>query len=1111
MVRSSLLFLVLFGVSSLSFAQLPVNVRAIHLKEDFNQPIDLVHTLDGAGDDQWISVSLDKRTHWVQLTTEIACFRGGYMAVGRGGDVCPAATLYSPRLRLPDCLAQLEISFTRRFGRSEGKQEDFSFGFLDQANQFHPAKIASLASTKQEDCETVTVIAEGVENGYRLVINSPTLCSAMAFDDLVVRSVTIDSRILTPVGKSIDISRGSSVSFSAEAESYLEQIGFTWGVRKLSANAEPQFFAGQEVTIPFDENGLYEVLLLATDGCAADITPPRVEVWVRDTVTRITSPAIERRLPLVISSLPTTQAFAGVVEDPSGLVHAIRWLVGDSVVCSEVVSPGFSSRQVACDITFSERVRSSVVLQSLDSTGQVIGEDTQIVWVKPDLKAVVLAPQRDLQFALGEQVNLIGVVLGSYADESDNRYAWLVEGQLFEGKTVAYHPTRHGAYSAKFLVRNDRLKLGDEASVSFFVADPNHHAYPFIVHPRTDWTLPPGGKMFFEASYGDVPPDQRSLYWEVVEEATGEVIASAERPVLGRVTFPHVGIYVGRLYLRGGETERLVDSRTITVSEAAPGGSAPDIARPIGNGRYQGLELTQEHYFKSSVNAPGQVITVSMDFGAGAQLVFYPPTGDRLVLCKNGRYTIQLAGLPVGEYTWGVIPGGACVPASKQETKAAFSFSIRVLSPALYFADVVENKDYSTHLGVVNPNNEEAEITVLGYDAQGNILCQVSRVIEPYGSFRDSSANIFGDKAKDVVWSRVDSTLSLVGYSRTLSLDQTEAYAVSAANLLQPELYVPHIATTTQTWRTQARVVNGQDANIESMMVTRGQSQPLANVASFSKDDVDFLERLGGEIKPEDNWAEFHDVNFSPTLAGNEIFGTIDGTKQVVGLGLAGSVADNPNFTTGSGNIYFTHITNSEDFWTGLALVNRGQFAQAAQIKAYGPGGVLAGTGLITLQAGEKTVETASALLAQAGINSPDVAWLEVNADAEVTGYELFGTWTGGHRLAGIEGITDIRKNLCIPFIDQTGGFWHGIALVNVTESVNALTLKLRSESGQILAETTSQVLAAKEKKIFQFETLFGTIPFNAAWLEVSGTGELVGFELFGDSTNEHMSGIVAQ
>ncbi len=1111
MVRYSLLLLALFGLSSWVFAQLPVNVRAIYIEENFNQPIDLVHNLEGAGDNQWVSVALDKRTNWVQLNAPFACFRGGYMAVPRGGEICPAALLYSPRMRLADCVAQLEISFTRRFIRSEGKQDDLAFGFLDQANQFQPAKVVSQTSTKQEDCEVVTVIAEGVEDGFRLIMQSPTLCSGMAFDDLVVRSVTIDSRILTPARPSIDISRGSSVTFVAEAESYLEQITFNWGVRKLDANGEPRFFSGQEVSIPFEENGLYEVLLLATDGCSADITPPRLEVWVRDTVTRITSPVGERRLPLIIDSLPTTQTFAGLVEDPSGLVHTIRWLLGDSVVCSEVVSPGFTSRQVACSIIFSERVRTSVVLQSLDGSGQVIGEDAQVVWVMPELKAVVVSPQRDLQFNLGEPVNLVGAVFGSLANETDNRYAWLVEGQLIEGKTVAFNPSGHGAYSAKFVVRNDRLKLGDQATVSFFVNDPEHHAYPFIVHPRTDWTLAPGGKMFFEASYGDVPPDQRSLYWEVVEEATGEVIASAERPVLGRLTFPDLGVFVGRLYLRGGETERLVDTRTITVSEAAPGGRVPEAARPISNGRYQGLELDQEHYFKSTVDALGQVMTVSMDFGAGAQLVFYPPNGERIVLCKNGHYSIHLTGLPVGEYTWGVIPGGACVPASAKENKAGFSFSIRVLSPALYFADVVENKDYSTHLGVVNPNNEQAEITILGYDAQGNILCQASRVIEPYGSFRDSSANIFGDKASDVVWSRVDSTLTLVGYSRTTSLDQAEAYAVSAATLLQPELYVPHIAEDTLTWRTQARVINGQDTSIESVLVTRGQSQPLGNVGSFSKDDVDFLQRFGGDIKPEDNWAEFHDVRFLPTLAGNEIFGTIDGTKQVVGLGLAGSVADNPNFTTGSGNIYFTHITNSADFWTGLALVNRGQSVQSAQINAYGPGGVLAGTGLVSLAAGEKSVSTAQALLAKAGINNPDVAWLEVNADAEVTGYELFGALTGGHRLAGIEGITDIRKNLCIPFIDQTGAFWHGIALVNVTDSANALTLKLRSESGQVLAETTSQVLAAKEKKIFAIEALFGSIPFNAAWLEVSGTRELVGFELFGDWTNEHMSGMIAQ
>ncbi len=1112
MSRSSLLVLALLGsIAAPAFAQAPVNIRAIYLDEDFNSPIDLVQSLEGAANDQWVSVSHDGRSHFTQLNVALACFRGGYMAIPRGGEICPAASLYSPRLSLPDCVTQIEITFKRRFSRSEGKQGDLQIGFLDEAGQFQLAKIAALTTSKQEDCELVTVIAEGVDPNIRLVLQGPSLCSGMAIDDLLVRSVPIESRVLTPTEDSIDVSRGSSVVFSAEAESYLDQVSFAWGVRKLDANDEPHFFQGQEVTIPFNKNGLYEVLLLASDGCAADITPPRVEVWVRDTVTRITAPETERRLPLILTELPSAQAFAGVVEDPNALVHSIRWLAGNKVVCAEDVTPGFASRQVACEIPFTERVRTSVALQSLDASGQVIGEDTQVVWVAPELKAVVVSPHRELQFGIDEVVNLVGTVVGSHANDPDNQYAWLVGGHLYEGKVVAFEPSRHGAYSAKFVVRNERLKLGDEATVSFFVNDPDHHPIPFIVHPRTDWTLPPGGVMFFEASYGDVPPDQRSLYWEIVEEATGEVLDSAERPVLGKVAFPHVGIYVARLFLRGGETERLVDSRTLTVAEAAPGARAPESARPIGNGRYTGLQLDQEHYFQAKVSEPGQVITVSMDFGDGAQMIFFPPSGEPMVLCKNGPYTIQLAGLPVGDYTWGVLPGGPCVPASKQDNKAGFSFSIRVLAPALYFSDVVENKDYSTFVGVVNPNNEEAEITVLGYDANGNILCQASSVIEPMGAFRDSAANLFGAKAKDVVWCRVDSTVSLVGFSRSVSLDQTQAYSVSAANLLQPELYVPHIAEDTNTWSTQARVVNGQDTSIASKMVTRGQSQPLENAGSFSKDNVDFLSRLGGSIEPEDNWAEFRDENYAPTLAGNEIFGTVDGSNQIVGLGLAGSVADNPNFTTASGNIYFTHITSSADFWTGLALVNRGDSPQSAQIKAYGAGGVLTGSGLLTLQGGQKLVSLAAELLSSVGITSTDVAWIEVTADANVSGYELFGALTGGKRLAGIEGITEIRKSLCIPFVDNTGAFWHGVALVNVTNSANALTLKLRSESGEVLAQSTDQVLAAKEKRIFTIESLFGIIPANGAWVEVTGSGELVGFEIFGDWTNEHMSGVIAQ
>ena len=140
--------------------------------------------------------------------------------------------------------------------------------------------------------------------------------------------------------------------------------------------------------------------------------------------------------------------------------------------------------------------------------------------------------------------------------------------------------------------------------------------------------------------------------------------------------------------------------------------------------------------------------------------------------------------------------------------------------------------------------------------------------------------------------------------------------------------------------------------------------------------------------------------------------------------------------------------------------------------------------------------------------------FLEADAQASLAGVELFGTRTGSPRLAALRlssrkftnpNFTYINRNLVFPHVarDQKT-FWTGIAFVNTAANRETVRLVAFNDAGEELNAVTIE-MEPFEKKVGLARSFFPNLDSSApvSWIELETTGEIAGYELFGDNTGD--------
>ncbi|QTD52069.1 PKD domain-containing protein [Sulfidibacter corallicola] len=904
---------------------------------------------------------------------------------------------------------------------------------------------------------------------------------------------------ITEPAANLSVAQGSSVTFSATVTP--EETSLVWAVILRGADPNGRSFEGPTAIVSFDEAGVYEVVCVALNADGNPAASDSRTVTVVGLGVEIVSPT-EPELHIDTGS---TLTFQGNVTTGENAALEPYWYFADA--------PQNRTFGTTFSHTFAESGIFQLFFEAQTNAGSVDRDFRwiQVTGVEP-LAVKITSPDNGATFGINENFTVAAEITGADSDSVD--IDWVVNGEVFQGgpQIAQVSIPEPGNYTVEVMIRDSRTGATAADLIQILIYDPTRSLIAEIIEPLTDLQIVPGDTIYFKGiSNGSQFGDDLVQQWEVIDLDTGTILQTAFE--LGNYTFPNSGRFQVRYWVTSDTLTSNSDTRTIEVgdvpSDLFSNNDSEERAADIQPGRYDALTLDRDHYFSIDLSRGDQNIEVGTQIEGQADISVYRREGDQLVMLRtvrvNGTRGFRVNQVPAGTYLI------RYQPVAGNKKNLSFGFSVTVLSPALYFPDITDDASFSTELGIVNPSDEQIILEMVGYNAEGNVVAQSSREIKAMGKLSGDLDAFFDNSEEEISWVAVNSPRRLLGFAHTLSRDGEEAYATCAATKLSSELFVPHIAQKTFQWYTRANVVNGTaKTSTGEIQAAGGNTSDLVNSKSFSKDRFLFVDKWDGSLPEGAVWAKFKETTESLSLIGNEIFGRVDGARQVAGLGLADGEPDNPNFTYVGRNIYFTHVARDVgQFWTAFALVNVSEADTGVRIIGYDANGQVTGEKTRTLAPGEKVVDLADDFLS--GIGSPaTVDWVAVEADSGIVGYELFGTHDD-KRLAGFEATTSLRQTLTFPVV-EAGDKWQGISVVNVNSQEAQLTFTLYNSVGTPL-HRVQRTQAPNTKVLATLRDLFSLseIPANASWVHCSSSLPIAGFELFGDNENKRMSALIAE
>jgi hypothetical protein len=425
-----------------------------------------------------------------------------------------------------------------------------------------------------------------------------------------------------------------------------------------------------------------------------------------------------------------------------------------------------------------------------------------------------------------------------------------------------------------------------------------------------------------------------------------------------------------------------------------------------------------------------------------------------------------------------------------------------------YLPEILSGNGNDTVIGIVNSGDDQIEIDLLGFTTDGELI-GISTFLEqlaPRASARFSISEAFPEDADRIRWVRITPGGEIAAYAELIGDGTRSAYnAVPAGS----EVLMPHIAKNTLLFETVLSAVN-TSSNQQDFAFTElpgGLEFTLEDAGGpFSQSSRPVTDLLGFDLlEGPDLWARV-DAN-EPVIAAMEYFTRIPDRTQQAALGLDAQSGRTLNFL---------HVaTDTNQFWTGMLYINLGLADANITETFYDADGnvilqdqeVLGPNGKITLLFDfENQVEVPAG-----------TAWLQVTADQDLIGYELFGTprISGNDTFTGLQGNYGGGNVLTYPYFTNDPNEFTGIVALNLGDLVSDITFTAYDVSNQVLETVTIEGVAPKTKMVRVVEQIF-TEPntlANSAWVRAVGSdSEWAGFLLWGDRVGDrqNLSGINA-
>ncbi len=352
-----------------------------------------------------------------------------------------------------------------------------------------------------------------------------------------------------------------------------------------------------------------------------------------------------------------------------------------------------------------------------------------------------------------------------------------------------------------------------------------------------------------------------------------------------------------------------------------------------------------------------------------------------------------------------------------------------------YFPPIASRKNgWETEICIINTSTTATINGILKpYNDSGqNVSSNISVTLSPHGRRQITIGNEFPNPSEiSYIIFEADSSEAL-GYTKFYIEGQYRVAVPAVSRVNSGDIYISHIASTSQWWTGIALVNTGSSSKSLNIEFNNGQTK---SITLSPREHQSFtIKSLFNEQLPEDIHTAI--IKNANGIIGLELFGSSEdsGKHYLSGITLKDE-------TTTS--MYYPHVA-SEPWWTGIVAYNPSTSPCEITVTPYTADGTSLATQTRTIEAKGKYFGTI------ADLNLPEnTSWFQIAASTSITGFELFGT-NNGNQLGGYTAVNINRNEGVFPKIEKDG--WTGIAFVNIENSTANVTLTAYDDSGSSVA-----------------------------------------------------------
>lgn len=301
-------------------------------------------------------------------------------------------------------------------------------------------------------------------------------------------------------------------------------------------------------------------------------------------------------------------------------------------------------------------------------------------------------------------------------------------------------------------------------------------------------------------------------------------------------------------------------------------------------------------------------------------------------------------------------------------------------------------------------------------------------------------------------------------------------------------LWFPHIDAR-DDWETDIALINGGASAVSAVARFRDESGVTRHETTVSLPAHGRQSwRVGRDIPDADAIRYLTVTGPSEALSGYTRFFQ-DGHYRVSVPATAGPC--------GSGTLILPHIDVTNGWWTGVSLLNTATSSRSPVV-VFNTGHVK----ILTLPAGGHTAFTVAGLFGGAppsGITSGTISGC-----LDLTGILLFGSDGERNVMDGVLVGESTETELIFPHVAATDGWWTGLVIFNSSASACSLTLTPYTDNGVALAPVDRAL--ERGGRLVDTSTGIG-LPAETAWVRVTSTMAVTGFELFGTLNGQGLAG----